>query len=158
MVRICKHTFAPFFGNMRLLGKWLPTAYLVWGASLPKQRSANDLIPQSVKVMNWVVLCIMLKKSFATFSLLLYWGIDVYGKLNAGDFSIDWNALPVLFYGLLFSHASSYSLLIFLNPHASTLVRGIFVMSGPQQGLMGLSCFMLPLWFIHILYGLIQQQ
>ena len=42
---------------------------------------------------------------------------------------------PGTFYGFCFYHihASSYSLLTFLVPHAPTLIRGVFVKAGPRQ-------------------------
>lgn len=62
-------------------------------------------------------------------------GIKAHGNLNADNFNIHWNALPVLFYGFCFIvfHLSSYSLLIFLNPHALILTRSAFVEAGPQH-------------------------
>lgn len=57
------------------------------------------------------------------------------GKFNKDDFSIHWNALPILFYGfcIIIFYMPLYSLLIFLNPHTPTLAKGVFVLAGPRQ-------------------------
>ena len=79
--------------------------------------------------------CIMLMQYFV---LLLPFGVRVilsHWKLNAGDFSIHWKFPPdtILwgFFDIIF--ASSYYLLIFLNPNTPTLESDIFVKIGPQQ-------------------------
>lgn len=69
---------------------------------VPKQHNANDLMPQSVKTIDFSSCPLYHVKEvlvffFFTFSLLLYWGIVVYGKLNMDNFNIHWNALPVFF-------------------------------------------------------------
>ena len=105
-------------------------------ALLPKQQNANDLMSQSVEAINCSscplyhvkdVFCCLLPPSVL--------GIKVFGKLKVNDFSIHRNVLPVLFYGfcIIILHASLYFLLIFLNSHASTLARGIFVEAGPHR-------------------------
>lgn len=59
------------------------------------------------------------------------WGISVF----TGTSSWYYSMVSVL----LFFHVSSYSLLIFLNPHSATLVSGVFVevdlpYMAPQNG------------------------
>lgn len=93
---------------------------------------------QSVKAINFSSCPLYhVKEAFFFFAFfpILYWAIKAYGKLNMGNFSIHWNTLPTLFYSFCFIifHASSYALLIFLNPHAPSLVSGVFVEAGPQH-------------------------
>lgn len=91
-----------------------------------KQQNVNDLLSQSIKVINCFscFFCIMLIKSLVTFSPT---PIKAYDKINTSNFSIYWNALPVLSLVsvFIFIHASLYSL--FLIPHVPTLVTSVFV-------------------------------
>ena len=106
--------------------------------SLPKGQNANEWMDglriQSIKSINCSsVLCIMLNKSFVAFHLL-YWGIKMYGKLNAGDFSIQWNPPETIlcFCCFSFTHVLCPHY-YFSNFCASALVSDIFVEANPLQ-------------------------
>lgn len=73
----------------------------------------------------------MFKKYFVAFFHPLYWGIKAHGNLNAGNFSIHWNALPVLFY--YFSPVFIFLTNISKPPCPYPRQEVFFVEAGPQH-------------------------
>lgn len=104
---------------MRSPGKWMSSGYWSRAASLPKQQSANDLRPQSVKVINCLSCTLWyVNKVFCYIPPHLYLGIKTYGKeRRATSVFTGSPSHTILWFLFCHFHVSSYSLLLFQNSH-----------------------------------------
>lgn len=103
---------------------------------VPKQHNANDLMPQSVKTIDFSSCPLYHVKEvlvFFFFYILLAFvlGYSSLWKIKHGQFQYSLECSPSIFCGFfsLIFVIEKYEifLLIYLNPHACTLVRGVFV-------------------------------